>query len=96
MDKFDLGETVICSITVKDASSTLQNPSTSTNIVVERLSPDPTEMQSSTAMTNDGTGLYHYDWQTSGGSVTRGKYKFIVTATDGSRISIEVTEFNLK
>lgn len=94
MDTFDLGETVICSITVKDADANLQDPVTSMKIVIDRVKPNFTNIVSSTAMTKDSTGTYHYDFQTS--SVTIGTYEIEYTATDGSRISIQKDEFILE
>ena len=86
MAGYKIGSVVICSITVKNSAGTLVNPATSMTIQVERLSPYAI-IVSSTGMTNDSTGTYHYDLVTAGYSL--GNYKITYTATDGTRISIE-------
>ncbi len=94
MTTFDLGETVICSITVKDSSGTLQDPATSMNIVIDRISPNFLNIISSTAMTNNaGDGAYHYDFDTS--SMVVGDYKITYIATDGTRITKHTDTFKL-
>jgi len=95
MDTFDIGECVICSITVKDSSGTLTDPATSMNIVINRKSPNyEANIVISTAMTKDSTGTYHYDFATAG--ERRGTYEAVYTATDGSRITIEKATFILE
>ena len=83
---FHLGETVICSVTVRDADGVLADPSTSMKITI-------TDSQKSVkvndqAMTNDSKGEYHYDFDTSSLSLA-GIYTIFYKATDGSRVSIE-------
>ena len=83
---FQIGETVICSVTVRDADGALADPSTSMKITI-------TDSQKSVKVSNqdmskDGTGEYHYDFDTSSLSLA-GIYTVIYKATDGSRISIE-------
>ena len=82
---FHCGETVICSIEVRDADGNLADPSTSMNITItDNKNGCEVESQS---MTKDSTGKYHYDWNTSADSIL-GIYYVVYTATDGSRISI--------
>ena len=90
---FQIGETVICSITVKDENGDLQDAATSMNIVINRVQPFESII-SSTAMTNDSTGTYHYDFASA--SKVVGEYEILYTATDGSRITIETDTFNLE
>jgi len=91
---YDLGEVVICSITVKNSSGTLTDPATSMNIVIDRKSPNyEANIVSSTAMTKDSTGTYHYDFATASKEV--GTHEVIFTATDGTRITIEKDTFVL-
>ncbi len=95
VDTFDLGETVVCSITVKDADGALQNAATSMSIVIDRLSPNyAASVVASTAMTNDDTGLYHYDFSTS--SANAGLYRINYTAVDGTRTTKHVVTFVLE
>ncbi len=95
MAKFDIGETVICSTLVKNSSGTLTDPATSMNIVINCLKPTySADVVSSTAMTNDSTGTYHYDFASAGEA--SGKYQSVCTATDGARISIQKETFTLE
>ncbi len=91
---FQKGETVICSITVKDSDDSLKNVATSMNIAIDQIGPQYSNQVSSTSMTNDGTGKYHHDCATS--SMTVGIYKVIYTATDETRITIVTDTFKLE
>ena len=91
---FQIGETVICSITVRDENGDLQDAATTMNIVVEQITPQFRSLITSTAMDNDSTGTYHYDFATS--SAMRGGYLITYTATDGSRVTIEPDTFTLE
>lgn len=89
---FQMGETVICSVTVKDSDGNLADPSTSMKITItdnrNGLEVDDQDM------TKDSTGQYHYDWQTAGVDLT-GVYDISFKATDGTRISIAKTSVEL-
>ena len=91
---FQIGETVICSIEVKDDDGVLKDPETSTNIEIDMVSPTPESIISSTAMTKDSTGKYHYDFASV--SKAAGDYVAKYTATDGTRITIEKNKFHLE
>ncbi len=95
---FDVGETVVCSITIRDSTGALQDPVDSMKIVIDRLEPSWANVVASTSMTggvgNDGVGLYHYDCQTS--NFVAGKYEIIYTADDGTRITIQKDTFMLE
>lgn len=88
---FDIGETVICSIEVKNAAGALVSPDTSMTITIS--DPDETTDVEPTAMTPNGTGEYHYDYQTTG--KVEGKYTILYKATDGTRITIQTDSFRL-
>ena len=90
---FDIGETVICSITLRDASGSLQDAVTSMTIVINRLHPT-TEIIASTAMDNDSTGTYHYDFASASNDAA--DYEAVYTATDGTRITIAKDGFKLR
>lgn len=93
MTTYELGETVICSIEVK-SDGTLADPADSMNIVINRKSPNyEAAIISSTALTKDATGEYHYDFATAGKG--DGIYEVVYTATDGTRITIEKDVFVL-
>lgn len=89
---FNIGETVVCSITVLD-DGTLTDPATSMKIVIGRVNPSISQV-TSTAMSKDSTGTYHYNAQTSGWHY--GTYQVTYTATDGTSITIEKDMFNLE
>ncbi len=91
---YQIGETIICSITVRDADAALKDVSISMNIDIEQITPQYAILITSAAMTKDGTGTYHYDFATS--SAVYGRYKITYTATDGSRISCETDTFTLE
>ena len=93
MTILQLGETIVCSITVKDGD-TLTSPATSMKIVVDRIYPAFNNVVSSTAMVEDSTGTYHYDYQSSGDDT--GGYLVTYTAIDGTKISIEKDTFELE
>jgi len=82
---FHVGETVICSIEVRDADGDLADPATSMKITITN-NQNGIEVDAQ-AMTKDSTGLYHYDW-TSAATAPLGVYYIIYTATDGTRVSI--------
>lgn len=90
---FDIGETVICSILVYDEDGDLQDPVTSMNIVIDLISPHYSSIITSTGMTKDTTGTYHYDFASA--SNVEGKYRIMYTATDGTRITKQTDEFFL-
>ncbi|MCK9524504.1 MAG: hypothetical protein M0R49_01060 [Limnochordia bacterium] len=93
MDTFDIGETVIASITVKNSSDTLVDPATSMKIEV--IGPNTyVPVLAATAMTKDSTGTYHYDIQTSG--YTKGTYTIHYISTDSTRITIQTEYFKLE
>jgi len=91
MNSHEKGETVVISATNKNSSNVLADPATSMNIVIDMISPRYTAIITSTAMTKDSTGLYHYDFQTA--SQMRGEYKATVTATDGAHITKTTESF---
>ena len=93
MANYNAGETVISSCEVKNDAGTLVDPATSMNITVTQISPAYAVKVTSTAMTKDSTGKYHYDCQTAGYSA--GNYEVEYIATDGSRITRQKSTFSL-
>jgi len=92
---FDISETVICTIAIKDADGTAQDPVTSMNIEIIRITPNPATMVASTGMEDDtGDGAYHYDCDTTG--YLAGFYMVKYTATDGDRVTIQTDTFILE
>jgi hypothetical protein len=63
-------------------------------IKIDRIKPGFANVVSSTSMTKDDTGKYHYNYDSSG--AVAGTYRVTYTATDGSRITIEKEEFTLE
>jgi len=88
---FDIGETVICSIEVRNAAGTLVDPITSMTISIK--DPDGTVDLAPVGMYNDDTGKDHYDYQTTGKAA--GKYTVIYIATNGTRITTGTDSFRL-
>jgi len=60
MTKYQRGETVVCSLTVRDTSGDLADPDTS--IQVRITDGRGVVLVPFTDMTNDSTGRYHYDF----------------------------------
>ena len=88
---FDIGETVICSVEIKDDAGAYKDPATSMKITIT----DKFNVIKVNAvdMTPDSTGKYHYDCQTAG--YIDGKYQVAYTATDVARITIQKETFDL-
>lgn len=93
MARFDIGETVICSIDVRDGDGVLKDPATSMNIEIN-VPKFKTNVIASTAMAHDSTGKYHYDYDSS--NALAGDYEAKYTATDGARITIDKDRFSLE
>lgn len=92
MAKFDVGETVIASIEVRNDAGTLVDPATSMKITI--MDKNKAAVVNNVDMTKDSTGKYHYDCQTAG--YIDGKYDVSYKATDGTRITIERQSFELE
>ena len=94
MAKFNEGTTVICSITVTNSvTGALTNPATSMTIGVKDAG-GAAIVAAGTAMTNDSTGKYHYDFTSTG--VAIGTYAVTYTATDGTRVTVVRDTFVLE
>lgn len=88
MAVFQVGETIICSITVKDSAETLTDPATSMTISIYDSSNGVDVNNAS--MAKDSTGKYHYDYTLIG---MRGWYKVVYKAQDGARATINKDQF---
>ena len=91
MADFDIGETIILSIEVKDDTGAYKDPQTSMKITI--TDKNYVVKVNNVDMTKDAVGKYHYDCQTVG--YIDGKYEVEYKATDGSRITIQKEYFNL-
>ena len=91
MADFDIGETVICSVEVKDDAGAYKDPATSMKITI--TDKNYVVKVNNADMTKDAVGKYHYDCQTAG--YIDGKYEVAYKATDGTRITILKDYFNL-
>ena len=88
MATFNVGETIICSLEVRNASNTLVDPSTSIKITLYgHTSTGVIDVN----MTKDSTGKYHYDFDSTGKAV--GNYWAIFTAVDSNRTTTENSNF---
>lgn len=89
---FNLGETIICSIEVKDNTGVLTDPAISMTITT--TDPTNTIVVDKQAMIRDAIGKYHYDF-TPLMNASLGIYRVRYIATDGARITIQRVTFNL-
>lgn len=94
MDLFQIGDTIICTIAITDEDGNAVDPATSTTIRVRRTTPRPTIAVDYVSMTNDAEGTFHYDFDSS--SMLAGTYKVSFKAIDGTRTSIQTTNFELE
>ena len=89
MANYHTGETIICSVEVKNSGGTLTDPATSMKITIIGTFA----VVDNVSMVKDSTGKYHYDFDSTGKQV--GVYNAEFIATDGSRISKQRDSFNL-
>lgn len=92
MVKLDAGETVVSSLVIRNAAGTLVSPATSMKITI--VDPGEAAIATDATMTEDSTGMYHYDYNSSA-TAAKGIYRVTYTATDGSRITIQKETFEL-
>jgi hypothetical protein len=84
MKTYEQGDAIRIEITVKQRSNrawALYNPSAGCNITI--YGPNKDSIISGQSMTNEGTGLYYYNWQSAADS-DRGVYEVRIVADDGS------------
>jgi len=93
MTTFQAGETIICSIEVKDDAGAYKDPATSMTITI--TDPSYVVVVNNLAMTKDAVGKYHYDYN-SPSTAEAGGYWVKYTAIDGTRITIEKETFALE
>ena len=91
---YDAGETIICSVEVKNDAGAYKDPATSMKVGITRSTPSFKSIIDWTAMSKDAVGKYHYDFQSAGCSV--GTYVVSYKATDGTRITIETEDLELE
>ena len=89
---FQIGETVVCSITIRDAGGNLVEPSTSITISIRKKRG--ARVVTDQAMTPNGTGIYHYDFDSSGN--TAGTYVVDYKAVNGTRVTMHRDTFELE
>ena len=89
---FQNPETVICSVvlTRTDTGAAI-DPATSITITI--TNPSGTVVTNAVAMTKDGTGLYHYDFNPANAPL--GNYDVVYIATNGGRVTIQDDNFSL-
>ena len=93
---FQRAEAIICEIEVRDEDGVLVDPATTMTVTI--TDPDGTVVVGSPspqAMSQDSTGVYHYDY-TPGPSTVLGWYLVHYVATDGARVTIEDDGFTLE
>ena len=90
MNDFNLGETVICLIEVKDGSGAFVDPATSMTVTI--WDPGNAKVIDVQAMVKDSIGKYHYDYTP---TIKTGTYIIKYIAIDSSRISIQKDNFTV-
>ena len=75
------GETVVLSESIRDSAGALHSPSVSITVTV--TSPTGEVVVNALAMTEDSTGLYHYDYALAA-DAAYGTYNVLCTMVDGS------------
>jgi len=91
MNTYRQGETVTCKCTVM-RSNALYDPITSVLIYVY-ISGTPAPIVDGVAMYKESTGIYTYDFQTASQEI--GQYRWTVKATDGAKIAIKDSMFQV-
>lgn len=95
MAKFDIGETMICSIEIKDDDGDYKDPSGDTQHTKITITDKHNVVKANdVVMDNDGVGKYHYDFQTV--DCVDGEYTIEYRVTDGTRITIKKETFKLE
>jgi hypothetical protein len=83
--EFAVGDAIRISTETVDYADEPTTPDTS---IVVKIDRNGVEILAPTAMTNDGTGLHYYVWQSAADADT-GKYEVYITCVDGGITSIE-------
>ena len=86
MKRYKRGTSIRLEATIKNADGDLVDPNTSVKVTV--IDSAVTTAVNAQTMTKVSTGIYYYDWQTTGREALL-IYKQIVTAVDGSYTSID-------
>lgn len=92
MATFQRAETIVIKGTIKDETSTLITPSTSTKMTI--TDPSGTEVVADQAVTFDSIGVWQYIYTPDVAAVA-GAYHVRITAKDGTRVSITDSQFFL-
>lgn len=88
---FQLGETVILSIVITDSDGDNVDPAA---VVITITDPLDATIVNEVAMTNDGVGLFHYDFNSTTGQ-TAGLWTVCYKATDAPRVTIVPETFRM-
>ena len=91
MNKYRIGETVTCKLTVL-RSAAVYDPATSILIYVY-IEGTTAPLVDGVAMTKESIGIYTYDFQTA--AQDAGKYRWTVKATDGVKIALKDRVFRI-
>lgn len=93
-DVFQRDETVIISLSIKNAAGNPVDPDTSITITIRRTSV-VTPVVNDVAMTKDSVGEYHHDFLPTV-TETLGVYEVSCETVDATRKSIQRTQFTLE
>ena len=93
MAMYQRGESVVCSLKTRNTSGDLVNPDTSIRITVTDGSG--INLVTSADMTNDGTGLYHFDFNSTTAHRV-GRYRVRYVTVDAGRTTVVDEYFELE
>lgn len=89
---FEIGETVICRVEIKDDAGVYKDPDTSIKITIKNL--NGLKVVDAQTMSKDAVGRYHYDYNLPSAAVS-GTYTAEYVAIDGARTTIERQTFEV-
>lgn len=92
--RYKIGTTIHFSCEVRDVADALVNPDG--GVVITVNDQDGNAVVSAQTMTNDGVGLFSYDWTTVVATHPVGIYKVTCKATSGAKFGIEVDDSALE
>lgn len=92
MASYQRGETVILTISITDSAGAAASPTTS--MVIRIKDPHGTRQVEDSAMTEDATGSYHYDYAIAS-DADLGEWQAEYIATDSGRVTIQTDSFTV-
>lgn len=88
--RYKIGTTIHLTCEVRDVDDALITPDSGVTITI--TDQDENIVCNAQSMSNDGTGLYSYDWTTVVATHPAGIYKVMCKATSGGKFGVEVDD----